>query len=150
MWVCVCIVACTHEPVLPAEEVPDSSYGLLYQKILKPGCALSGCHATEGDNSYVQHGLAFTGAAATYSRLINGSVKDAQALTAGLKQVVPGDTLNSFLFQKINFDKATHAYGLSMPIGADPLTPFQVLFVQQWILAGAPETGHVADKTLLP
>jgi hypothetical protein len=47
------------------------------------------------------------------------------------------------------FDNSNFKFGNSMPLGADVLTAKQIEFVRQWIAAGAPETGDVADKTLL-
>jgi hypothetical protein len=36
-----------------------------------------------------------------------------------------------------------------MPTGGLTLTPAQIEFVRQWIAAGAPLEGHVADKALI-
>ena len=36
-----------------------------------------------------------------------------------------------------------------MPMGLDFLTNGELEFIRQWIIAGAPESGHVADESLL-
>ena len=36
-----------------------------------------------------------------------------------------------------------------MPLGLDFLTNGELEFIRQWIVAGAPETGEVADESLL-
>ena len=35
-----------------------------------------------------------------------------------------------------------------MPMGLDFLTNGELEFIRQWIIAGAPESGHVADESL--
>ncbi len=139
--------ACKKETVTPTP-TPTSSFGLLQTKVLDKSCALSGCHASTADNAFKQHGLVLKGDN-VYTSLINGSVKNPDAIKANLKQIVPNDLENSFFYQKINFKNAKHKYGVSMPIGLDDLTANQIKFIEQWIKAGAPKEGDVADKTLL-
>lgn len=61
----------------------------------------------------------------------------------------------SFLWEKINAPNETHfyddhpQYGAIMPLGAPPLTTGQLAYIEEWILAGAPDTGFVADAALL-
>jgi hypothetical protein len=128
---------------------PDSSFGLMYQKIFIPSCALSGCHddVNHGNEGH-EHGVTLEGAE-TYAGLINVSPKNGQAQLAGLKQIVPGDISKSWLFQKITYDNSPHKYGAPMPGGGLTLTANQIEFVKQWIEAGAPLDGQVADAQLL-
>jgi hypothetical protein len=139
--------ACKKETVTPTP-TPTSSFALLQTKVLDKSCALSGCHASTADNSFKQHNLVLKGDK-VYESLFNGSVKNTDAVKAKLKQIVPNDLDNSFYYQKINFKNAKYKYGVSMPIGADDLTANQIKFIEQWIKAGAPKEGDVADKTLL-
>jgi hypothetical protein len=139
--------ACKKDDPTPTP-TPTSSFGLLQTKVLDKSCALSGCHASTADNSFKQHNLVLKGDN-VYTSLFNGSVKNADAVKANLKQIVANDLENSFFYQKINFKNAKHKYGVSMPIGADDLTANQIKFIEQWIKAGAPKDGDVADKTLL-
>jgi hypothetical protein len=124
------------------------SFDLLQQKILTPSCAVVGCHNSTADRTYSQHKLVLTGAD-VHTQLYNGNVANAQAIAANLRQIAPNDTAKSFFFQKLIFNQSRHKYGSAMPLGADLLTTKQIEFVRQWILAGAPKTGEVADKTLL-
>ncbi|MEY4902548.1 MAG: hypothetical protein RLZZ292_363 [Bacteroidota bacterium] len=144
-FVLLSINACKKDDPTPTV---TSSFGLLQTKILDKSCALSGCHATASENAYKQHNLVLKGDG-VYASLVNGSVKNAAAVKANLKQIVPKDLENSFFYQKVNFKNSKHQYGNSMPIGADDLTPNQLKFIEQWINAGAPKEGDVADKTLL-
>jgi hypothetical protein len=138
-------LACDKEAASPeAYTPPEGSYGLIFEKIFKPSCALSGCHAKEGD--YGHHGLAD---ANTYQHLIKDPSHNAQARAAGLKLVKPGDPANSFLYAKIKWEGSAFQFGQKMPSGGLKLTANQIEFVRQWIAAGAPEAGHVADQALL-
>jgi hypothetical protein len=141
-------VACKKDdPITPTPTTTDS-FALLQQKVLTKSCALSGCHASTADNSYQQHKLVLKGDA-VHAALVNGSVKNADAVTAGLKQIIPNNIDKSFFYQKLIFATSAFQYGNEMPLGADPLTTKQLEFIRQWINAGAPKTGDVADKTLL-
>jgi hypothetical protein len=142
----IILIGCKkNEPTTP---VVTDSFALLQQKIFTPSCALSGCHNSTADRTYAQHKLVLTGAD-VYAQLYNGAVTNTQAIAAGLKQIAPSDTAKSFLFQKLIFNQSRHKYGSAMPLGADLLTANQIEFVRQWILAGAPKTGDVADHGLL-
>lgn len=140
--------ACKKDDPEPADPVAEGSFGLLQQKILTPSCALSGCHAGVSDNTYAQHQLVLKGAG-VYEALINGAVKNTQAVAAGLKQVAPKDLDKSFFYQKLAFTQSKYKFGNAMPLGADPLGAKQLEFIRQWINAGAPKTGDVADRNLL-
>jgi hypothetical protein len=135
------IIGCKKDTT-PTPVVVTGSFDLMQQKILTPSCAVVGCHNSTADRTYAQHKLVLTGAD-VHTQLFNGSVANAQAVAAGLKQIAPSDTAKSFFFQKLNFNQSRHKYGSAMPLGADILTAKQIEFVRQWILAGAPKTGAV-------
>ncbi len=141
------MIACKKDEPAP-EPTDSSSFALLQQKILTKSCALSGCHASTADNSYIQHQLVLKGEG-VYASLVNGPVKNAQAAAAGLKQVAPNDLNKSFFYQKLIFAQSAFKFGNAMPLGADALSARQLEFIRQWINAGAPRTGAVADKSLL-
>lgn len=133
----------------PAYTPPDGSFGLLYDKIFTPSCALSGCHADEDHQKEGHaHGISLEGSE-TYNYLINKSPKNASAIQAGLSIVVPNDTTKSFLYHKVNYKNSPFKYGAPMPGGGLELTKNQITFIKQWIMGGAPLNGHVADKSLL-
>ena len=147
----VAIASCKKEAAV-VEPISHSntsgSFELLQKKVLTKSCDTNGCHASEADVSFKQHKLVLTGAD-LYTRLINGSVANSKAVSAGLKQIVPKDADKSFFYQKVIFSKSAHQYGNAMPLGADALTDKKLQFIKDWIVAGAPEKGHVADEELL-
>jgi hypothetical protein len=145
----VILVACKKEKVAAAYMPPQGSFGLLYSKVLVPSCALSGCHLhSEKIEGGHLHGVGLSGDS-TYLGLINTTPKNIDAQNKGFKIVVPWDTAKSFLYHKVNYTNSAHKYGAPMPGGGLTLSTKQIKFIQQWILAGAPQAGHVADSTLL-
>ncbi len=56
----------------PATEVVSevSSYNLIQDRILTPTCATAGCHASEQDGDFKQHGLVLA-KGKSYANLIN-------------------------------------------------------------------------------
>jgi hypothetical protein len=140
--------ACKKTAVVePVYQAPDSSYGLIYNKIFTPTCALSGCHAKE-DHSTHAHAVTLAGSTA-YDDIINGATKNSQAAAAGLKLIIPRDTAKSFLYQKLIYSRSAHKYGSPMPTGGLKVSANQIEFMKQWIAAGAPKEGHVVDKALM-
>lgn len=138
-------IACKKEEAAkPSYTPPEGSYNLIYEKIFKTSCALASCHAKEGD--FGHHGL---GDENTYKHLLNEDSHNAQAKAAGLRSIKPGDPAKSFLYAKISWEGSAYQFGQKMPTGGLKLTANQIEFVRQWIAAGAPESGHVADQALL-
>jgi hypothetical protein len=138
------LFACKKDDATPAYSPPDGSYKLVFEKVFKPSCALSNCHSKEGD--FGHHGL---GNDYTYDHLLTDPVENNEALAAGLRLIQPGSPDSSFLYAKIKWDGSAFQFGQKMPTGGLKLTANQIEFVRQWIAAGAPETGHVADRTLV-
>jgi hypothetical protein len=141
---------CKHEPVEPAETVDPNlaSFENMKQHIFKHGCSTSGCHsAAQATNP--QHGLVLEGGD-VYERLVNVDPRNTQALDSGLLLVKPGVPDSSFLYHKINWNAYPQFhFGNEMPLGANALTGDEIEFIRQWIAAGAPRTGVVADYRLL-
>lgn len=131
------------EPIATTDFTPpDSSYGLVYSKIFAGSCATSSCHG----------GAAFPNLAneeETYSAIVGAAVQNENAAQAGLGLVRPSDTDNSFLYQKLVFADSPFQFGAPMPLGGLTISDDQIEFIRQWIAAGAPETGHVADRSLV-
>jgi hypothetical protein len=106
------------------------------------------CHNTAAATN-VQHGLVLEGAD-VYERLINVVPVNADALAAGLKLVRPNQADSSFFYTKCDWNAyPNYQWGNQMPLGADLLSANEILFIKQWINAGAPKTGVVADPNLL-
>lgn len=136
--------ACKKENDASAYTPPDGSYRLVFEKIFKPSCGLSSCHSKEGD--FGHHSLVSD---STYAHLLNDHAHNEQAEALGLHLVKPGSPDQSFLYAKIKWDGSPYQFGQKMPTGGLKLTANQIEFVRQWIMAGAPESGHVADQQLL-
>jgi len=93
-----------------------------------------------------------------YEELINVTPTNEHAAEDGLELVgTDGITsvYSSFLWEKINANNYEHfyedhpEYGAIMPLGMDFLTNGELEFIRQWIIAGAPESGTVANESLL-
>ncbi len=120
-----------------------SSFKTLQTELLATKCATSGCHAGTAPAG----GLSLEPAVA-YANLVNVAPANPAALADGMKRVFPGSAEKSFLLRKLSGDLGP-AHGERMPLGSSALDGNAVEFVRQWIAAGAPQTGVVADSTLL-
>lgn len=136
------IAACVKEPEPPKVDTPDSSFGLIYDKILTPSCGVNGCH----DGASIHPRLSGEN---TYRSMVTDHLHNHDAEQAGLHLVKPFDADSSFLYQKMIFDSTEFKFGSPMPQGNLTVTANQIRFLRQWIEAGAPEEGHVADRTLI-
>ncbi len=148
--------ACSKQAVEP-ELSPNpsgsiiSSFDLIQDRIFTPSCATAGCHLAATDASFAQHGLVLAKSAA-YSQLVGVTAKNPNALLNKILRVTKFQSTQSLLYHKLNWDAAHHSsidYGVPMPLGGKPLSVGQLKFIQNWIEAGAPEKGEVADAKLL-
>ena len=133
------------------DPVAIASFDLIQQRILTPSCATSGCHASEQDGTFAQHGLVLAEGVA-YQNLVGVDPKNTDAKSDGLKRVKAYASLESLFYHKLNIAASHHAgkqYGNPMPLGGQSLSNGQIEFVRQWIDAGAPKTTSVASTTLL-
>jgi hypothetical protein len=135
------------DPKPEVQEVDGSvaSFENMKIHILSHSCV--SCHnAASTGNSEHQLNLEGSG---VYTSLINAVPKNDAAADAGLKLIIPNSADSSFFFTKCDWSNASLHFGNSMPLGADLLDANEILFIRQWINAGAPQTGVVADYTLL-
>lgn len=148
--------ACTKQAVEPDNSTKPvssvtSSFDLIQDKIFTPSCATSGCHLATTDASFAQHGLVLAKSTA-YSQLVGVVAKNPNAVINKILRVTKFQSTQSLLYHKLNWDVAHHSsidYGVPMPLGGKPLSVGQLKFIQNWIEAGAPEKGEVADAKLL-
>lgn len=134
-----------------AKPADESSFGLMQKKILTPSCATAGCHASEKDAAFKQHGLVLAEGAA-YQNLVGVAPANTDAKADGYLRVKAFASLQSLLYYKLNFEPAHHAtkqYGNPMPLGGDALSVGKIEFIRRWIEAGAPKDGNVVDASLL-
>jgi hypothetical protein len=142
----IIVVQCKKKTTTTEVVDPNAaSFSNMQEHIFKHSCNTSGCHNTAAANN-VQHGLVLEGVD-VYERLINIDPKNADAKAMKLKLVMPNKADSSFLFTKCAW--TTFKYGNQMPLGADVLSANEIEFIKQWINAGAPKTGVVADYKLL-
>ena len=128
-----------------------ASFDLIQDRIFTSTCATAGCHASEQDGSFQQHGLVLAKGKAL-SNLINVLAQQPDARAEKMNRVKPFSSFESVLYHKLNWDASHHGgkqYGLPMPLGGTPLSVGQIEFVRRWIEAGAPAQGSVVDTTLL-
>ncbi|MFM2388309.1 MAG: hypothetical protein RL660_3066 [Bacteroidota bacterium] len=144
----VCLVMAQCKKKTTTTEVVDpnvASFQNMQLHIFKHSCNSSGCHNTAAASN-VQHGLVLEGVD-VYERLVNVAPKNADAKNANLRLVVPNSPDSSFLFTKCAW--TSYKFGNQMPLGANALKANEIEFIKQWINAGAPKTGIVADYKLL-
>ena len=146
------ITACSKQSIDTPNPVAEiASFSLIQDKIITPTCATSGCHASTSDGSFKQHGLVLEKSVA-YANLVGISPVNALSKADGHLRVKAFKSLESLLYHKLEWNSVHHSgkqYGLPMPLGSTALTVGQIEFVRQWIEAGAPKTGKVADEKLL-
>jgi hypothetical protein len=143
---CIAMAQCKkHTTPVEVVDPTIASFLNMQTHIFKHSCNTSGCHNTAAASN-VQHGLVLEGAD-VYERLINIAPKNTDAKAANLRLVVPNSADSSFLFTKCAW--TSHKFGNQMPLGADALIANEIEFIKQWINAGAPKTGVVADYKLL-
>jgi hypothetical protein len=147
-WVAgiLCVVAaCGGEAAAPPA-VTEGSFAQLQRAVLTPSCAVAGCHVST--SAALSGDLTLT-ADLAYDRLVDVLAHQPNARRDGLLRVRPGKPDSSLLYQKLLVSGAHAEYGNTMPVGAEPLSAGRLAFVRQWIAAGAPRTGFVADSALL-
>ncbi|GAB3808281.1 hypothetical protein GCM10028819_46990 [Spirosoma humi] len=145
------MLSCTKNSTEPEAPAATSSFELIQQKILTPTCATSGCHLSEKDATFFQHGLVLADGVA-YQNLVGVDPKNSDAKADGLKRVKAFASLESLLYHKLTPTASHHSgkqYGNPMPLGGVLLSDGQIEYVRRWIDAGAPKTGTIADATLL-
>jgi hypothetical protein len=128
-----------------------TSFDLIQDRILTPTCATAGCHASEQDNAFNQHGLVLA-KGKSYANLFNIVSWQPDAKAEGMRRVRPFNANESVLYHKLNWDASHHGgkqYGLPMPLGGTALSIGQIEFVRRWIESGASDQGSVVDTTLL-
>ncbi len=138
--------AATNVPSQPAPVEGAASFAQIQSTIFTPSCATSGCHT----GSAPQGNLSLS-ADVAYDNLINALPTNPNARNDGLRRIIAGKPDSSLLYHKLVFPPGHHAhdYGNPMPTGTAGLSIGQLEFVRQWIAAGAPKSGVVADATLL-
>ena len=129
------------ESIVPLEE--RSTFATMQREIFSTGCAVSGCHAgaTPAGGLTLEAGRSF-------DALVNVAAANADAHADGLLRIVPGRPAESFLMTKLA-GMLKPGYGARMPLGSAMLDSGRLEFIREWVEAGAPRTGVVADTSFL-
>ena len=132
-----------------------SSWDIIQEEIFNPNC--TSCHIN-GSFYAEQSNLILTPDIA-YEELINTIPNNSSAYEDDLVLVSNEGGLlglqRSYLWEKLDVWNQEHYfsehpnYGSLMPMGGPFLNRGQLDFIEQWIYAGAPESGTVADIILL-
>ena len=159
-------ISCESEPDMPPpqDDIPledyESSYDIIQGEIFDKYCI--SCHI-EGNPHAVESGLILTGDI-SYESLINVIPNNEYAAGDSLFRVSTASSSDtsahqglweSFLIEKIDAPRIDHlyndhpGYNSIMPLGGPYLTNGHIAFIGDWIIKGAPKTGHVADITSL-
>ncbi|MCB0770907.1 MAG: hypothetical protein KDC00_10935 [Flavobacteriales bacterium] len=78
-----------------AESIPQDNFAWIHQRILRPNCALSGCH----DGTFEPE---FRGVGSAYNSLVFHPVTSNNATESFVYRVVPGDVQASILHERLN------------------------------------------------
>jgi hypothetical protein len=127
------------------EPTATSSWVKLQEKVINTSCV--SCHK-QGDQYAIESGLVLTSDVA-YKSLVGVLSHNDNAADEGLLRIKAGDAENSFFFMKLHDLPTGKDYGNRMPLGNHMLTVGQIEFIRQWISAGAPKDGIVANDSLL-
>jgi len=139
---------------IPENQISSkTSFEIIQDNILTPSCALSGCHLSNADATFSQHGLVLS-KGNSFANLVGKSPINAAAKADKLLLVFPGDATYSFLYHKIACDSLHNhgnaaLYGSHMPMGGGYISKGQVEFIRRWINAGASLTDRTVDQSIL-
>jgi hypothetical protein len=144
-FLCISLTACRKEaPVQAPDILSGDTFAVLQSVIFDQLCSTSGCH-----NSLSKAGGMDLSSSVSYQNLVGIRPMNSFARQDGLLRVHPGKPDSSFLFLKLE-GRLRGGYGERMPLAtSNPMTSNRREFVRQWIEAGAPLQGVVADARLL-
>lgn len=122
----------------PCDEV-TSTFDQIQRMVFHPtSCGRSTCHNVRQG----EHDLSLAPGEA-FANLVGVPPANVVAAAAGKLRVDPGHPENSFLLDKVRGALAA-GEGVQMPYGLKKLPSLTVRLLEEWIAAGAPETGFVA------
>ena len=140
--------------ILNTNDTRDT-WQIINEDIITPKCAFchyEGSSYTETSNLNLEYSVA-------YNQLINRIPDNESAKEDGLTLLSDArgllGLLTSYFWEKINIKNELHfysehpQYGQIMPLGGPYLNNGELKFIERWIWEGAPESGVVADPSIL-
>jgi hypothetical protein len=121
----------------PCDGVP-STFEQIQRQIFTPTCAIPTCHNV----AQAEHQMSLSPGEA-YASLVGVAPANVVANGAGMKRVDPGNPGNSFILKKLAGD-LVDGEGVQMPKDLKRLHHLHFELIEEWIAAGAPETGFIA------
>jgi hypothetical protein len=122
-----------------------STFDQIQKMIFTPtSCARSTCHNVQQD----PHDMSLSPGEA-YANLVDVAPANFVANAAGRLRVDSGNVANSFIVQKLRGTLAP-GEGERMPFGLKKLPELNIRLIEEWIAAGAPETGFVGPTSCRP
>ena len=115
-----------------------STFDQIQKHVFSATCAVPTCH----NAAQPPHGLSLSEGEA-YDNLVGVPVTNAAASQAGKLRVDPGNPTGSFIVQKLRGQLAA-GEGERMPRGLPRLEELKIRLIEDWIAAGAPDTGFVS------
>lgn len=106
---------------------PDATFARVQQEILRPSCAVAGCHTGAAPAS----GLDLS-AGHAYASLVRAPAVESPSLA----RIAPGDPERSYLVKKVRGDGDIS--GGRMPLGGPYLSPTEIRLLTDWVRRGAP------------
>lgn len=132
-----------HAPVSSVDAIPEGNFAWIHQKILRPNCALSGCH----DGSFEPE---FRSIGSSYNSLVLHPVVTNDPQQSYTYRVVPGNVQASLLHARLNIF-IPNTSGM-MPLGFSENSSWPAnsaaykAAIDQWIASGAPDMfGQLPD-----
>lgn len=120
-----------------------SSYHMLATQVFNVSCTQ--CHNDQNKQGFANLSLEEKSA---YAMLVGVAPTNAVAKSVGYLRVFPSHADSSFLYKKVS-GNLLDGMGERMPQGGHAISAGKIEFIRQWIAAGAPKTGKVADEMLL-
>ena len=136
----VLLSACS-KPVEPP--ATGGSFALLQSKVFDVSCTQ--CHNDANKNIYGNLSLSD---ASAYAMLVGAATANTEATKLGMLRVTANHPETSFLMFKLS-GELDSLMGDAMPQHGQAISSNKIEFIRQWIAAGAPKDGTVADASLL-
>jgi hypothetical protein len=137
------IVCLRDDATSPCDGV-TSTWNQIQKHVIERSCAVPTCHTA----AVAPHLLSLLPADALTS-LVSVPPENASANAAGKLRVDPGSPGNSFLLDKVR-GMLSSVEGERMPLGNPRLHRLFKTLIEDWIAAGAPDTGFVSNAGCQP